>query len=240
MTTDSVLLALVLTAVMLFSIWKRKLTVPGALLGGVIGISVYLGAQWKGVWMLGSFFALGVAATAWKKDRKLTHTEGEVHPQQRNAAQVFANGGVAAIAGILAFILPSRSGLFGLLLAASLASAMADTLSSELGMVYGKRFFNILTGKREERGLDGVISMEGTLIGVAGALFAGLMYILPGWNGTALIIITVAGILGNVADSVAGALWERKQLIGNNTVNFLNTLVAAAIAWVLYDITGGR
>lgn len=234
MITSHILLGAVLTIVMFFSVWKRKLTIPAALLGGAIGVSMYMGAGWKGVLMLGAFFALGVAATAWKKEQKQANTTGEAHSQQRNAAQVFANGGMAAITGLLAFLLPEHAVLFRLLLAASLASAMADTLSSELGMVYGKRFFNILSGKKEAKGLDGVVSIEGTLIGAAGALLAGVIYILPDWEATALLIITVAGILGNVADSLAGALWERKQLIGNNTVNFLNTLVAAAIAWILY------
>lgn len=236
MTTSYILLSVVLLVVMCFSVWKRKLTVPAALLGGIIGVSMYVGAGWKGVWMLGAFFALGVMATAWKKEQKQANAAGEAHSQQRSAAQVFANGGVAAIAAILAYLLPAQAELFRLLLAAALASAMADTLSSELGMVYGKRFFNILSGNPEAKGLDGVISIEGTLIGVAGALIAGVIHILPGWNGTELLIVTVSGIIGNLADSLAGALWERKQLIGNNTVNFLNTLVAAAIAWGLYVV----
>jgi len=234
MTTDYMLLGLVLITVMVLSVWKRKLTLPGALLGGAIGTCVYMGAGWKGVLLMGSFFTLGVLATSWKKEQK--QAAGN-HPQRRNAAQVFANGGVGAIAGVLAFLFPAHAVLFQLLLAASLASATADTLSSELGMVYGKRFFNILSGRKEEKGLDGVVSREGTLIGAAGALLIAFIYILPAWNAAALLIVAVAGILGNLADSLAGALWERKQLIENNTVNFLNTLVAALIAWGLYHFS---
>lgn len=237
MITDYILLTLVLTAVMALSVWKRKLTLPGALLGGGIGTAVYMGAAWKGVLLLGAFFTLGVLATGWKKQLKQSVAAGDGHPQRRNAAQVFANGGVAAIAGVLAFLFPAHAVLCQLLLAASLASATADTLSSELGMVYGKRFFNILSGKKDEKGLDGVISAEGTLIGAAGALLIALIYILPQWSLPALLIVTTAGILGNFADSLAGALWERKQLIGNNTVNFLNTMVAALFAWFLYHFS---
>jgi uncharacterized membrane protein len=43
----------------------------------------------------------------------------------------------------------------------------------------------------------------------------------------------VAGIFGNLCDSILGASLERKQFIGNNTVNFLNTLFAAIFALLM-------
>ncbi len=43
-------------------------------------------------------------------------------------------------------------------------------------MVYGRRFFNIITLKPDGKGLDGVISMEGTLIGIAGCVIIAAIY----------------------------------------------------------------
>jgi uncharacterized membrane protein len=40
--------------------------------------------------------------------------------------------------------------------------------------------------------------------------------------------------MGNLADSVLGATLERQHKMGNDTVNFLNTLFAALVAGFLY------
>lgn len=214
---------------MVFSVVKRKLTVPAALTGGCLGVMVYLGAGFTGITLLGLFFLLGVWATGWKKNEKQTLTEtpeGEI----RTAAQVWANGGVAGILGFLSFTYPQQAVVYQLAMAASLASATADTLSSELGMVYGRRFYNIITGKKDRRGLDGVISAEGTFAGVLGsALIAGVHML--GLNGTLpqFLLIVLCGTFGNLFDSFLGAAWERRHFINNNVVNFMNTLAAAAL-----------
>ena len=45
------------------------------------------------------------------------------------------------------------------------------------------------------------------------------------------MLCALAGILGTFFDSLLGATIERRGLIGNNTVNFLSTLAAAAIGF---------
>ncbi len=64
----------------------------------------------------------------------------EKNKGRRTAGQVIANAGVAAILGILAMFYPAKVNLFRLMTAAAIASAAADTLSSELGNIYGKTF----------------------------------------------------------------------------------------------------
>jgi uncharacterized protein (TIGR00297 family) len=232
----------------------RKLTPPAAVTGAVCGWAIYVGDGFRGLTLLALFFALGTAATSWRKKEKLGIRGAAAHESTRRTSQVIANGGVAAIAGLLTLFFPANRQLFSLMLAASLSSATADTLASELGMVYGRRFFNILTLKTDERGLDGVISLEGLLVGIFGsALVAAVFLIVPAApaavfaiiplppgqhapivsHGQAFLILVVAGTLGNLADSLLGAVFERRGLLTNDLVNFLNTLIAAITAAAL-------
>jgi len=229
-----IITVIVVIAIAVLCVKTGKLTVPAAILAAFIAMQVALGAGVGGLVLLGVFFVLGVKATSHKKQLKTIN--GALPPQRRTAGQVFANGGVAAIMGLLAFLYPARETLYHLMLAASLASATADTLSSELGMVYGRRFYNILTFKKEPKGLDGVISLEGTLLGAAGALLLAVVYGFFFGLGRQMCFVLLAGIVGNLVDSLLGATLERKRFIGNDTVNFLNTLLAALVGAGLYQL----
>jgi uncharacterized protein (TIGR00297 family) len=231
---DLAIVSILLVVVMLLSVITGKLSIPAALAGGMVGGFVFAGAGYNGLVMLGAFFILGTVSTSWKKELKREVGGNEAHPQRRTTGQVLANGGMAAVLGVLALIDAAHADLYRLLLAVSLASATADTLSSELGMVYGKRFYNILSRKKEAKGLDGVVSLEGTLIGVAGALVIGLIYAAGHGIGKGLLVIVVAGTIGNLTDSFLGATLERKQYINNDWVNFMNTVFAVLFAWVCY------
>ena len=179
--------------------------------------------------MLVIFFISGTAATGWRRAKKERVGAAEENKGRRTAWQVIANGGVAAILGAIAWYKPGCTPLLQLMIAGSLASATGDTLSSELGTVYGSRFYDVLSFKRTAAGPDGVISLEGTLIGIAGAALIAAVYTCSlGWDYHFLWII-IAGAIGNFADSVLGATLERRGLIDNNMVNFLNTLIGALV-----------
>jgi uncharacterized protein (TIGR00297 family) len=140
-----------------------------------------------------------------------------------------ANGGVGGLLGLLAWCFPQQKDLFQLMIAAAFSSATADTLSSELGSVYGRKFYDILSFKNDKRGLDGVVSLEGTLFGMAGSLVIAIIYSIGfGW-GLNFIWIVIAGTIGNAVDSLLGAMFERKGFLHNDLVNFFNTLAAALV-----------
>jgi uncharacterized protein (TIGR00297 family) len=209
------------------SIYFRKLTIAGAITGGCLAWLLYKGAGFTGIVMLATFFIAGTAATAIGSRKKEQLGLAEENKGQRTAGQVLANGGVAALAGLLAWLYPSQSVMWQLASAAALASASADTLSSELGNIFGKRFYNILTFKKDKRGLNGVVSLEGTLWGITGSAMIAVVYSAGfGYTGHALWII-LAGTIGNLADSILGASLERKGWLSNDLVNGLNTLIAA-------------
>ncbi len=214
----------------------KKLTPTAALTGAIVGLLIFKGAGYQGVCMLALFFVLGSWATGWQKQAKVHMNRVEKHEGGRNLGQVLANAGVAAILGGVAWSIPKYGPPLKLMIAGSLAAAMADTLSSELGTVYGRRFYNIVTLKKGVRGLDGVISLEGTLTGIIGALMVGLIYCFGLRRWSALPMIVVAGFIGNTIDSVLGATLERRGIIENNSVNFLNTLTGALVCLLFSQI----
>lgn len=216
------------------SIVFRKLTVAGALTGGCLAALLYKGMGITGIVMLGAFFVAGSAVTALGRSKKERLGIAEKNKGQRTAWQVLANGGVAGLAGLLAWLQPEQAVLWQLAAAASLASASADTLSSELGSVYGRSFYNILTFKKDTCGLDGVISLEGTLWGIAGSAMIAAIYIAAYGYSVLAWWIVLAGFAGNIADSLLGASLERKGWLKNDQVNFLNTLIAGVAGIVGY------
>lgn len=218
---------------MFYSLKAGKLTWPAAISGALIGFVVFAGAGYAGLAMMTTFFILGTVATSWKSHYKQQLGLAEENKGRRTAGQVIANAGVAGILALPMLLDDKHTGIYVLMLAASFASAAADTLSSELGNVYGRRFYNIATFKKDERGLNGVVSLEGILIGIAGSLIIAIIYFIAfGWSKNVLFII-IAGTCGNLLDSVLGATFERKEVLNNNAVNFLNTAFAAVVAWLL-------
>ncbi len=233
MLQNAIVFVLLCTAAVATVVLK-KLDAKAAVAAVVIGFMVWLGEGYTGIAMLATFFIAGTLATSWKMRTKQQAGLAEQHRGQRTAAQVIANGGVAALLSLLSFMFSEQQPLLLLMVASSLSSAVADTLSSELGNVYGKKFYNIMNFKKDLRGLNGVISFEGTLIGIAGSILIALIYALQAGFTIDFLWIVIAGTVGNLTDSVLGATLERKHILNNDAVNFLNTLTGAVAGLLLY------
>jgi uncharacterized protein (TIGR00297 family) len=212
----------------------KKLDAKAAMAAAVIGFVVWLGEGYTGIALLATFFVAGILATSWKMRAKQQAGLAEQHRGQRTAAQVLANGGVAAMLSLLSFVSGQHQSLLSLMVASSLSSATADTVSSELGNVYGRKFYNIINFKKDIRGLNGVVSSEGTMIGVAGSGLIALVYSVQAGLTVHFLSIVIAGTIGNLTDSVLGATVERKHILNNDAVNFLNTLTGALVGLLLY------
>lgn len=224
---------IILVAAAIWSYTSGKLTLEGSLTGALIGFIIFKGGGLPCFIMLTFFFTAGSAATKWQRGKKALMNAADDHKGRRTAEQVLANGGVAILLAAWAWLQPEYLSLAQLMIAGSFAAATADTLSSELGTVYGRRFYNIITLKKDTRGLDGVVSLEGTIIGVLGAAAIAAIYSLGfNWNVYFAVII-LSGFTGNVVDSILGAWLERKGLMGNNAVNFLNTVVGAGLCMLI-------
>ncbi|MGV8878114.1 MAG: DUF92 domain-containing protein [Sphingobacteriaceae bacterium] len=236
--TENILPDLLVYSCLLTGVWLSiktgKLTPPAAFCGGIIGLILYETTGFSGLIMLVSFFTIGTLATIWSSKKKAAIKTGYEHGVKRDIGQVLANAGIPAIIALFIFIYPEQKSILQLMIAASFSAATADTVSSELGMIYGKRFYHILHWKPDKKGLDGVISTEGTLLGILGSAFIALLFImLQRTNITSFGIIVLAGTIGNICDSIMGATLERKQHLSNNMVNAFNTLAGALAALLM-------
>jgi uncharacterized protein (TIGR00297 family) len=226
------LIVFFLAAAAFAAVKTGKLTPTGGFTGFIVGLAIFSGAGYTGIAMLATFFIVGTAATAVGINKKQDLGLAEKDKGKRTTGQVLANAGVAAALGLLAILFPEREVLLVMMIAASLASATADTLSSEMGNLYGKRFYNILTWQPDKRGLDGVISLEGTMTGVGGSILIAIIFSIGYGFNVAFAWIVLVGTIGNLFDSVLGASLERKNFLTNDAVNFANTLIAALIVLI--------
>lgn len=227
-----ILVTLIILSGAFISYRTQKLSLEGAAVGAFLAVFLYAGAGVPGLLMMAAFFISAVAATRWRMEDKEKLQMAERDKGRRNAWQVLSNAGAAVLFSVC--LVYSGDTHIVLLIAACFSAATADTLSSELGTLYGKRFYNIINFKKDTRGRDGVISLEGTLMGMGGSVLIAVVHSLAyGWH-TDFFIIVIAGTAGNVTDSILGATAERKGIIGNDLVNFTCTLTAAAVAECLY------
>jgi uncharacterized protein (TIGR00297 family) len=231
MPISSIILLIIITIGAIAAVAFKKLTTVAGIAGWVVAIILFAATGFYGVVLLAAFFILGNVATSAGIMQKQKLGLVEKEKGRRTIGQVFANAGMATFIGIV--ILSENSdhylNLLMVMIAGSFSAATADTLSSEFGNIYGRRFYNILTFKKDTRGLDGVVSLEGTSAGIAGSIIIAFIHSVFLGFSSDFIIIVIAGTIGNIVDSVLGATVERKKLIGNNFVNFINTAAGALV-----------
>src|SRR5699024_8540556 len=105
-------------------------------------------------------------------------------------------------------LFPVENTVFVFVFAGSLAAAMADTLSSEVGGVFDSPRL-ITTLEPVPPGTDGGVTWQGVLAGVAGSvLVAGLAGLALPVSLIGVVVIATTGVIGTVVDSLLGALVE--------------------------------
>ncbi|HVT59059.1 MAG TPA: DUF92 domain-containing protein [Thermoanaerobaculia bacterium] len=208
----------------------RTVDRSGVVAGFLLGTAIYLFLDWRGWLLLGAFFLIGSACTKLGYRAKAAARLAQVSGGRRGARHALANGGVAAACALFAALTPEPV-LFRLAFAAALATAAADTASSEIGQLLGRRTFLITTLRPVPRGTEGAVSLEGTLAGIAASLLVAAVGAAVGlltWGNT--LLVAIAALAGCLCESIVGATLERRGLLDNEALNFLNTLVGALAA----------
>lgn len=185
-----------------------------------------------------SFFSIGTLSTKFRYELKADRGVAEENDGARGTGNVLGNSAISLLA-VLGFAaagdLPIGADLFRVAFAGSLATAMGDTLSSEIGGLFDTPRL-VTTGKHVSPGTDGAITWQGEFAGLVGAAIVGalsallLSVSLP--SVAVAGIVTAGGFAGMTADSLLGATIEGQQL-ENETVNLLATLVGALVGVLL-------
>ncbi len=185
----------------------RSLDPSGAIAAAVLGAVVFgLGGLPWAVLLLGFFISSSALSRLFGK-RKHALAEKFSKGSTRDAGQVLANGGVAGVFVLFHLAFPGAAWPW-LAFAGSLAAVNADTWGTELGVLSPVAPVSITSLRPVERGASGGITLTGTLASLAGAALIGLLAALvapsPDWP-LALLLISLAGLFGSLADSLLGA-----------------------------------
>jgi uncharacterized protein (TIGR00297 family) len=210
---------IVSTLIAAASIWARFLTRDGAAAAVLVGTPTIGFGGWGFATMLGAFFVTSSLLTRWQRGRKM-----QAAPRtSRDAAQVLANGGVAAAFAVIWGLWRADAAAAGF--AAALAAATADTWATEVGLLNRRPPHLITTWQKVSPGRSGGVTGLGTAAAVAGAAVIGGI---AGIVGVPAWIPWVTGVVAMLLDSLLGATLEGRRGVTNDTVNFLATLFAAA------------
>lgn len=212
-----------------------SLDTAGAVSAVIIGAAITVGLGVAGLALMAAFFVLGSAATRWGYAGKAAHGIAQEKGGARGWRNAWANGGVPAVLALMAAMAaPELISVFTLAYAAAVATAAADTCSSEVGKARGGPTVLITTLERVPPGTEGAVSLAGTLAGLAAATLvaaAGSAGRLYAWS--LVPFVAVAGALGSLAESVLGTVAGRRGWMGSDMLNAVNTALGAAIVTLL-------
>jgi len=235
------------------------LTPAGALTATLVGAVILWPLGGAGLAALGAFFvgATTISRLAPDPARDRLDAKGS----RRDALQVLANGGPAALGALLEPALPG-AGLW--IVGSSLAGAAADTWATAVGAWSPTAPRHILTGLPVPPGTGGGVTWYGSLGGLLGAFTVAAATTLAGGPLALFPWALGVGMLGMLADSLLGAAWQGRfhcatcdqpteravhrcgthtDLVGgyrrltNDGVNFAATFLAGALGLLGWSLT---
>lgn len=191
----------VLAAIVAAGAWRvRTLSTSGAIAAFVVGTIVFGWMGWPGAAVLFAFFIPSAVLSRVGRARKRAMLDVGKHGA-RDAWQVLANGGVAAVCALPLgdrYAAPLAAAFAG-----AFAAAAADTWGTEIGTLVRSAPRSILTLRPVATGLSGGITAAGTAATVAGAALVGA--VANATHVAAFAPVAAAGIAGALIDSVLGA-----------------------------------
>ncbi|WP_048148651.1 DUF92 domain-containing protein [Palaeococcus ferrophilus] len=218
---------------------KGALDLKGVVAAFFVGVITLELGGWIPFLALFVFLLTGTLATKFKYHEKARRKIAEGKRGVRSWGNVLGNGLVAALLIVLEYV--TKKDVVWAATFASIATANADTLASELGKVYGRNP-RLITNlhRRVEPGTNGGVTLQGELFALIGAAIIALISIPLFENRAgAFLSVLIGGVLGCNADSVIGATLEERGWFNNDMTNFSATAVGALMGALAFGALTG-
>lgn len=216
----------------------KMLTTEGFIHALALATGLWATLGWRGWTTCVLYLFLGSAVTKVKFQEKEKLGIAEGRGGRRGPENVWGSAATGLACAICASQGPKFLGiptdLYILGYVASLATKLSDTFASEIGKAYGKTTFLITTFERVAPGTEGAVSAEGTAASVVGGTLISLFGLGIGFIRPKAVPLSIfAAFVATNIESVLGATLQGKknlEWMTNEVVNFINTLIGAAIA----------
>ena len=205
-----IILSLTLSFILaLIAYLKKAMTMSALILAFIFSCLITYYGGLNAFIILASVFIINQIAGQIKKEYRDSLTKDvNVKIHQKDLMEIIANVGMGTISIVIYGL--TNNNIFLIIYAAIMAESLADSLASDIGILSKKAPINILTLKRSKPGLSGNISFLGLFSSLLGSFLISLIFIIPQFNLTNMIIITLSGFLGAILDSLIGALFQIK------------------------------
>ncbi|MDD3164557.1 MAG: DUF92 domain-containing protein [Oscillospiraceae bacterium] len=205
------IMALILSSALAgFAIWKHALTPAGVALAWLCAMIItYTGGVGCFCVLAATLVFALISGKLSKKQQIALGRDIHAKPGKRDSVQVFCNVGIGSILLIIYAI--TEKSLFMIAYACVMASSLADSMASELGVLSTRRPIDICTFKKTEKGLSGGVTLLGLGTSLLGGILIALVFCLTTRQSWQLFLfISLCGFLGALIDSVLGSCLQVK------------------------------
>ena len=204
-----IILGLLIISIMSILAFRlRYLDRGGVIAGIVIGSIILIGFGWSALILMMVFFTFSTFSTRLRYSYKRQLGFGQEKGGKRGWRNTLANGGIAASSALASLFLGGV--IFHVIFLGAIATSMADTLATEIGLLSRSKP-RLITNlrKKVDAGTSGGISSLGELMIVSGSILIGILASFTGFFTIPILeVILIAlsgGFIGSHIDSILGA-----------------------------------
>ncbi len=203
----------------------------GLMAATIVGMLIIISTDLRFFVTLLLFYGIGSAATKYKYLEKEKLEIAEPAGGARGYSNVFANSLTALFFALNYGYFHIDAFKVGFV--ASLATALGDTLASEIGKT-SKRVYLITNFKPVRPGESGGVSLIGEISAFVGSFIVSFYAFVFGMiNEWGFVIALLSGFIGVHIDSILGATLEKRGYLNNSGVNFTATFSSAVLATIM-------